>query len=196
MYARLSRILIGLALGLSVVRVPGSAAPTVVAAKPQPTIVPLFFLDRETSADHAFVRKAIDLAIANMMASQHEIAVAQTVIVQDEALRSFNTSAAAYNGLADIAAERRMTFAKPSTFVVDQTPSLAQDPSPSAEDFRYVSACQASLNDLADLYHSEAQHGKDPLVVAFAAKIRPRIVRDLELVADDIERLNHPALTP
>jgi hypothetical protein len=171
-----------------------AASPARAVPKPQASMVPLLFVQRETSADHTFVRKAIALAIGDMESAQHEIAVAQTVDVQDEALRAFNTSAAAYNGLADIASKRNMKIAKPSSFIVDDTPGLAQDARPGPEDFRYVGAYQASLGKTIDLYRAEIRHGKDALAVAFAAKFRPRLVHDLELVTIDIEHLDHPAV--
>ncbi len=166
------------------------------APNPNPTMIPILEVKRLTSADHVFIDKALAMAVSSMAAANAEIGVAGTTDVQDEAVRSFNTSAAAYNALAEIAAKRDMKFPKPEASQLDDTPALAQDAKPGPQDVKYVGATHTGLQSAIDLYYDEARHGKDKLARDFAAQMRPRLEHDLELVTIDIENMNHPKPPP
>ena len=188
---------LGLALAAAVASLVAGSSAAQAAPNPNPTtLIPIIEVKRVTSADHTFIAKAIDMAIATMEAANQEISVASTTDVQDEAVRSFNTAAAAYNGLADIASQRDMTTEKPKASQLDDAPALAQDAKPGPQDVRYVTTTQQTLEQTIALYHAEAQHGHDRLAVDFAAKMHPQFVHDLELVKVDIENIDHPKVTP
>jgi hypothetical protein len=159
--------------------------------KPTP-MVPLIGMVRENTPDRAFVLRAAHEAIAAMESSRTEIARASTDSVQTEAVRSFNTAAAAYNGLADIASQRNMTLSTPSSLFIDDTsPTLTDGGQVGPADVAYFNARQAALLATIQMYRAEASKGHDPLVVSFAKRMAARLDHDLALMTLDVEHLDH-----
>ncbi len=154
-------------------------------------MVPILAESRVTSPDRAFIERATDSAIKTMTASQAEINSSRLGNVQGEAVRAFNTAAYAYNNLADIASERRINVATPSSiFAQDRTPNPIDGQPVAPADVEYLSARQQSLGRAIAIYSQEVKAGRDPIVVEFAKQMKSRLEHDLFLATLGIKALD------
>jgi hypothetical protein len=154
-------------------------------------MVPLLAVSRVTSPDRVFIECATDSAISTMTKSAAEIDAARLSNIQSEAVRAFNTAAAAYNSLADIAAERRIKIASPTSFFQDErSPNPIDGATVQPADVAYLTAREASLASTIGMYANEVRDGQDPKVVAFAAAMKSRLEHDLLLTTVALQNLN------
>ncbi len=170
-----------------------SAQPTAHPKKsPQGTeMVPLLAVSRITSPDRVFIECAAESAISTMTKSAAEIDASHLSSVQSEAVRAFNTAAAAYNSLADIAAERRISIASPTAFFQDERSPNPIDGAPvEPADVAYLTARESSLSGTIGMYANEIRDGHDPKVVAYAVQMKARLEHDLLLATVALENLN------
>ncbi len=173
------------------------AAQPVQASTPQkkpakPTVmVPLLAVSRITSPDRTFIVNAIQSAITTMSASQAEMEASHQSDVQSVAVRAFNSAASAYNSLADIAAERRISVAAPGAiFDADQTPSAIEGAPMEPADIAYLSSRESALATAIALYSGEIEHGRDPKVVTFARQMKARLEHDLLVTTVALQSVN------
>jgi hypothetical protein len=154
-------------------------------------MVPLLAVSRITSPDRTFIECATDSAISTMSKSAAEIDASHLSSVQSEAVRAFNTAAAAYNSLADIAAERRITIASPTSFFQDERSPNPIDGAPvEPADVAYLTAREAALSGTIGMYANEVRDGHDPKVVAYAVQMKARLEHDLLLTTVALQNLN------
>ncbi len=170
-----------------------SAQPTAHRKKAQKgtEMVPLLAVSRITSPDRIFIECAADSAISTMSKAAAEIDASHLSSVQSEAVRAFNTAAAAYNSLADIAAERRITIASAASFFQDERSPNPIDGAPvEPADVAYLTAREASLGGTIGMYANEIRDGHDPKVVAYAVQMKARLEHDLLLTTVALANLN------
>jgi len=158
---------------------------------PKPTqMVPLLAVSRITSPDRAFIDRASASAIATMNSAQAEIASTHLSNAQDAAVRAFNSAAAAYNSLADIAAQRRIKLATPaSIFQDDRTSVLSEDAKLEPADIQYLTAREAALSRTIAIYADEVKYGRDPIVVSYATQMKARLEHDLVVTTIGLQSL-------
>ena len=154
-------------------------------------MVPLIAVSRVTSPDREFIERATNSAIKTMNTSQTEINTSHLANIQGEAVRAFNTAASSYNSLADIASERHINVASPSSiFEQEQTPSPIDGAPIAPSDVRYLTMRQQSLGRTIAVYATEVKSGHDPIVVSFARQMKARLEHDLILATLEVKSLD------
>jgi hypothetical protein len=154
-------------------------------------MVPLLAVSRVTSPDRTFIECATESAISTMTKSQAEIAAARLSSIQSEAVRAFNTAADAYNSLADIASERRIKIATPTSFFEEERSPNPIDGAPvEPADVAYLTTRESALSGTIGMYANDVRDGRDPKVVAFARQMKSRLEHDLLLATVALQNLN------